>query len=58
MTPVGTNWVVTTIAGSAGGSGRADGTGATALFNTPASVAVNNYGNLYVADEYNKRFGR
>ena len=32
VTPVGTNWVVTTLAGSAGNAGCADGTGTTRCF--------------------------
>jgi hypothetical protein len=50
MTLVGTNWLVRTIAGAAGNSGSADGTGSAARFNCPSGVAVDNSGNLYVAD--------
>ena len=53
VTPVGTNWVVTTLAGSAGNSGSADGTGANALFNSPYGVAVDSAGNVYVGDDGN-----
>jgi len=53
VTPVGTNWVVTTLAGQAGVAGSADGTNSAALFNGPASVAVDRAGNVYVADERN-----
>ncbi len=42
--------VVTTIAGLAGQSGSADGTGNAARFNYPSSAAVDSSGNLYVAD--------
>jgi sugar lactone lactonase YvrE len=42
--------VVTTVAGSAGSSGSADGIGAQARFNGPSGVAVDGAGNLYVAD--------
>src|SRR5205823_14027678 len=52
--PVGTNWVVTTIAGLPGVSGSTDGTNNAATFgrfvNGPASIAVDGAGNLYVAD--------
>jgi streptogramin lyase len=48
---VGTNWVVTTIAGS--GYGAADGTGNLAQFNYPMGLAVDGGGNLYVGDYYN-----
>jgi sugar lactone lactonase YvrE len=50
VTPVGTNWVVSTLAGSARDDGNADGTGSTARFNEPNGVAVDGTGNLYVAD--------
>ena len=53
ITPVGTNWVVTTLAGLAGSSGSADGTGSAAQFNQPYGVAVDSAGNVYVADTYN-----
>ena len=45
-----TNWVVTTIAGSAANSGSADGTGTAARFYYPSAVAVDGSDNLYVAD--------
>jgi hypothetical protein len=44
---------VTTLAGSAGKSGSADGTGAAAQFSQPTSVAVDGAGNVYVADTDN-----
>jgi hypothetical protein len=50
ITPDG---VVATLAGTAGMSGRADGTGAAARFNFPSAVAVDSAGNLYVADAFN-----
>jgi sugar lactone lactonase YvrE len=54
VTPVGTNWVVTTLAGLAGAAGSADGTGNTVRFNQPSGVAVDCVGNLYVADQGNE----
>lgn len=42
--------VVTTLAGTAGVEGSADGTGGAAQFNGPNSVAVDNSGNVYVSD--------
>jgi sugar lactone lactonase YvrE len=53
VTPVGTNWVVTTLAGLAGYSGSADGTGSAARFNRPYGVAVDTAGIVYVADSFN-----
>ena len=50
VTPAG---VVTTLAGTAGSSGSADGTGAAARFYSPAGVAVDGVGNVYVADRSN-----
>ena len=48
ITPAGD---VTTLAGTAGTNGSTDGTGAAARFTSPASVATDNAGNVYVADE-------
>ena len=45
--------VVTTLAGTAGTAGSADGTGAAARFNAPSGVAVDGAGNVYVADQFN-----
>ncbi|HTG44267.1 MAG TPA: NHL repeat-containing protein, partial [Verrucomicrobiae bacterium] len=45
--------VVTTLAGRAGRSGAADGSGAAALFYNPSAVAVDTAGNVYVADYSN-----
>ena len=50
VTPAG---VVTTLAGLAGSSGSADGTGSAARFNYPPGVAVDSAGNVYVADTGN-----
>jgi sugar lactone lactonase YvrE len=50
MTPAG---LVTTLAGLAGVSGSADGTGTNALFSLPYGIAVDNVGNVYVADVNN-----
>jgi sugar lactone lactonase YvrE len=46
--------VVTTIAGTAGQSGSADGTGAAARFARPVGLAVDAGGNLYVSDSVNE----
>jgi DNA-binding beta-propeller fold protein YncE len=45
--------VVTTFAGSPGMPGSHDGTGSAARFYFPLGVAVDNAGNVYVADRYN-----
>jgi len=45
--------VVTTLAGTAGVTGSADGTGSAAAFNGPSGVAVDTSGNVYVADTNN-----
>jgi streptogramin lyase len=50
ITPAG---VVTTLAGSPGNSGSADGTGAAAQFYFPFGVAVDSGGNVFVADSSN-----
>ena len=54
LTPSGTNWIVTTIAGDYI-AGRADGTGASAQFDAPLGVAVDNNNNVYVADLLQRR---
>jgi sugar lactone lactonase YvrE len=50
ITPAG---VVTTLAGTAGTPGAADGTGAAAGFNTPTGITADKNGNTYVADTGN-----
>jgi hypothetical protein len=58
LAPVGTNWVVTTIAGQVGRYGAIDGAGTNALFSGPAGVTVDLNDNLYVADEFNETIRR
>lgn len=53
MTTDGTNWTVSTIAGSAGNYGSANGTNGVARFYYPSGVAVDMAGNVYVADQIN-----
>lgn len=45
--------VVTTLAGSPSSSGTADGNGSSAQFKTPRGIAVDNAGNVFVADTAN-----
>jgi sugar lactone lactonase YvrE len=58
VTPVGTNWVVTTLAGLAGNPGFTDATGSAARFDYPNGVAVDTNGNVYVADTANGRIAK
>jgi len=44
---------VTTLAGSAGFSGSADGNGTSAQFAQPSALALDSAGNIYVADTFN-----
>ena len=53
VTPMGTNWVVTTLTGKAGSFGSADGTNGAARFYLPCAIAVDRAGNLYVMDGAN-----
>ncbi|HEX3797740.1 MAG TPA: NHL repeat-containing protein [Verrucomicrobiae bacterium] len=64
MTPVGTNWMVTTIAGSGSifagncdscppSGGYVDGPGTNAQFNLPQKIALDSAGNIYVTDGRN-----
>ena len=50
VTPVG---VVTTLAGTAGTHGSADGSGGAAQFSSPTGIAVDANGTLYVSDQGN-----
>jgi hypothetical protein len=56
ITPVGTNWVVSTIAGLATNTfGTVDGTNSDARFNAPEDVKLDSAGNLFVAEFYSIR---
>jgi len=46
--------LVSTVAGSAGVPGSADGAGAAAQFNLPSGVTADTFGNIYVADTGNQ----
>lgn len=50
---IGSGNSVTTIAGTAGVTGHADGTGTAATFNAPQGIVVDGGGNVYVADTGN-----
>ena len=52
ITPTGTKWVVTTIAGQVN-AGASNGLGTNALFTSPVGVAVDGNDNVYVADLFN-----
>jgi DNA-binding beta-propeller fold protein YncE len=54
LMPLGTNWLVCTIAGLAGASGSADGTNNVARFSRPIGLAVDSAGTVFVADEGNQ----
>ena len=58
LTPAGTNWVASTIAGQAGKAGSLDGTNKAARFSYPVGVAVDANDNVYVADTYNHTIRR
>jgi hypothetical protein len=49
---------VTTVAGTPGVSGFADGAGSSALFAQPVAVAVDGSGNIYVGDQGNQAIRR
>jgi sugar lactone lactonase YvrE len=53
ISPVGTNWVVTTFAGVALPQGSEDGTSTNARFRFPQGITADAANNLYVADTYN-----
>ena len=50
--------VVSTLAGTAGQSGFADGTGAAARFNSPWGITVDRSGNVFVGDSQNNAVRR
>jgi hypothetical protein len=50
---LGTNWVITTIAGCPGTPGSSDGTNSDAQFNNPGAITIGRHGVLYVTDVQN-----
>ncbi|MGI9242085.1 MAG: NHL repeat-containing protein, partial [Verrucomicrobiales bacterium] len=55
---VAVDGTVTTLAGQAGSDGSTDGPASTARFNRPTNVAVDQVGNVYVADTLNQMIRR
>jgi uncharacterized repeat protein (TIGR01451 family) len=55
---IGTDGMVTTVAGAPGAPGFVDGIGSAARFDHPASLAFDALGNLYVADTGNNAIRR
>lgn len=55
---IGTNGVVTTLAGLPGTPGSTDGTGSTARFDSPTGLALGSDGALYVSDTGNHTIRR
>lgn len=55
---VSTAGVITTLAGLAGTSGTADGTGSVARFNQPSGIAIDASGTLFIADFGNSAIRR
>ncbi len=53
MTPVGTNWVTTTIGGLALSTGLTDGTNSAARFNGPSGITVDNNKTIHICDANN-----
>jgi streptogramin lyase len=52
VSPIGTNYVTTTICGVAGVNNSVDGTNNTALFDGLGGIALDAFGNLFVVDSY------
>lgn len=53
LTPMGANWVVTTIVGQVGIAGSNDGTNSQTTFKSPTGIAAGPDGELYVTDSGN-----
>jgi hypothetical protein len=51
ISPQGTNWVATTLAGDSTGQMYADGTGTNAVFVEPAAIALDGAGHIFLADD-------
>src|SRR5262249_27979893 len=53
LTLTGTNWTVSTIAGTRGLDGSTDGPGDLATFDYPVGIVADKLGNVYVSEYYN-----
>jgi secreted PhoX family phosphatase len=53
ISPIGTNWVTTTIAGQANSPGHVDGIGQDARFYIPSGITIDRAGNLFVVESSN-----
>jgi hypothetical protein len=53
LTPVGVDWIATTIGGKAQADGSADGPGTEARFFLPSGLAIDLAGSLFIADANN-----
>ncbi len=53
ISPIGTNWVTTTIAGQANSPGHVDGIGQDARFYGPTGITIDGAGNLFVVEAWN-----
>jgi hypothetical protein len=53
VSPSGTNWVASTLAGVAGAPGSADGTNNNARLNWPSGIALDSGGHIFVSDSTN-----
>ena len=58
ITPIGPNWVVSTLAGLGGSAGTNDGLGSAARFNQPFGIVVDGMNHVIVADSANHTIRR
>lgn len=58
LTPSGTNWIVTTLAGTAGQNGSDDGLGAAARFHSLYGLTIDSNSNLFAVDRSNQDIRR
>ena len=53
ISPMGPDWVTSTVAGFSGATGTNDGPASQAMFNSPNGIAVDASETLYVTDQFN-----